>query len=420
MKTREARPTHDDDHQRRPAPRVRPAHSPAETTSAAAPSVPAWAQLSSPTRAPCGTSCHCGGCQAKALRPLSVPRAADYSASVHDPSGSHALDGVVDALSSRTGRAIEPEARAHFEASVGHDLTDVRVHDDSTAHRAAGQLQANAFAFGRDIYFGAGKGPSSSTTGWSLLGHELAHVLQQDRRGAWPTSTGDQQRLETSAKTGSTASAGADGVAPGLQLDAQAMVWSPHVDGYGHAALKLCDGTYISWWPSGGGSKAQQYWTGRPGAGHGEAEDLGPGGENKPPDNVYNLGCGCLDEGAMKAWYDKEFVSNPDPKWAVLRNSCSDVAHQALNVGSGFANPCYLSISHSNLFWTPKDLGAYAECQERWCASKKAGVANATGRYLWENAKEVAGGGLANSVRSLFWKGEIVKKAVSPDETPAP
>jgi hypothetical protein len=185
-------------------------------------------------------------------------------------------------------------------------------------------------------------------------------------------------------------------------MNATAMIWEPHVDGYGHAALKLCDGTYISWWPSGKGTKSQQYWTGRPGGPHTEAEDLGPSGENMPPDHVYDLGCNCLDEQAIKDWYDAEFIKNPSPTWAVLRNSCSDIARRALNKGSSVMNPCYASISHTNLFWTPTDFALYAECQERWCASKEKGAFSATGRYLWENANEALGGGVINFGRSLW------------------
>lgn len=192
-------------------------------------------------------------------------------------------------------------------------------------------------------------------------------------------------------------------------MNAEAYVWHPHVDAYGHAAIKLCDGTYISWWPvAGGGTDKEQYWSGRPGGPHDYATDVGPGGENRGPDATYDLGCGCLDESKIKTWYDRNFLSSPNPRWAVLRNSCSDVAHQALNEGSSLTNPCYLSISHSNLFWTPKDFGAYAECQSRWCKSKAAGALNATGRYLWENVKEVVGGAAINALKSLYWKGEII------------
>ena len=130
------------------------------------------------------------------------------------------------------------------------------------------------------------------------------------------------------------------------------------------------------------------------------------------PDSTYDLGCNCLDEKAIKDWYDTEFIRNPSPKWAVLRNSCSDVARRALNVGSSVTNPCYASLSHTNLFWTPKDFGAYAECQSRWCKSKAAGALNAAGRYLWENVKEVAGGAGINTMKSLFFKGEVIKKSI--------
>jgi hypothetical protein len=271
--------------------------------------------------------------------------------------------------------------RSAFERRFGVDLSDVRVRTDGGATVAARTLGARAFTVGNEISFAAGRYAPTTNAGRRLIAHEVAHVVQQ-RQGRGRNT---------------------------VLRNAEAYVWYPHVDGYGHAAFKLCDGTYISWWPAGGGDKKQQYWTGRPGGGHTYADDLDPAkGEGKGPDETYDLGCDCLDEAAIKTWYATEFTGSPDPKWSVLRNSCSDVAHRALNVGSALTNPCYASWSHSNYFWTPKDFGAYAACQARWCKSKAAGVGSAAGRYVWENTKEILGGAIVNDLRSLWWKGEII------------
>jgi hypothetical protein len=314
-----------------------------------------------------------------------------------------------------SGQPLDAETASFFGSRYGYDFGNVRVHTDSTAAQSARELSASAFTVGQNIVFGAGRFNPQSVEGKRLLGHELAHVVQQGRSGPAPASSSDLKQLERYAdQAADTALAGKSAVTVqgaaqgGVQLNAEVYVWDPHVDGYGHAAIKLTNGSYISWWPAGGGTKAQQYWTGRPGGGHSYAEDIGPGGEGKGPDHTYDLGNNCLDEAAMWTWYTTNFSGSPDPKWSVLRNSCSDVAHQAINAGSSFTNPCYLSISHSNLFWTPKDLGAYAYCQSRWCQSKANGALNATGRYLWENAKEVAGGAAVNTLKSLYWKGEII------------
>ena len=334
------------------------------------------------------------------------------------PQAGGEIAGLVNHAIQSGGQSLDPDLRSFFEPRFGRDFSGVRVHTGAPAAESAKALTASAFTVGENIVFGAGRFQPASTEGKRLLAHELTHVVQQGRGGVAPTSEGAASALETDADAAaSSVLSGADsvavnGAAPGgLQMDAEAYVWNPHVDGYGHAAIKLCDGTYISWWPTtsaGSATSKEQYWSGRPGGGNTYADDIGPGGEGKGPDVTYNLGCDCLDEKGIRDWYSKNFTSSPDPKWSVLRNSCSDVAHQALNVGSNFTNPCYLSLSHSNFFWTPKDFGAYASCQSRWCASKKAGALNATGRYIWENVKEAVGGGALNTLRSLWWKGEIV------------
>lgn len=275
-------------------------------------------------------------------------------------------------------------------------------------------LSARAFAVGRHVVFGAGQIPTRYGPRQALARTRVGPCRPAESRWSYPELLAGGRSAGGELDAASAATGGAlvevDGEAPaGIQLNAEVYIWNPHVDGYGHAAIKLCDGTYISWWPAGGAnSKAEQYWSGRPGGQHSYADDIGPDGENQAPDATYDLGCNCLDEDRIKKWYDTNFIKNPAPKWAVLKNSCSDVAHQALNEGSSFTNPCYLSISHSNLFWKPKDLGAYAACQARWCKSKSGGALDATGRYVWENLKEVIGGGEINFLQSIWWKGEII------------
>jgi Domain of unknown function (DUF4157)/Bacterial protein of unknown function (DUF922) len=55
------------------------------------------------------------------------------------------------------------------------DFGDVRVHTGSDAVQMNGALNAQAFAHGSDIYFGAGKSPGNN----ELTAHELTHVVQQ-------------------------------------------------------------------------------------------------------------------------------------------------------------------------------------------------------------------------------------------------
>jgi hypothetical protein len=65
------------------------------------------------------------------------------------------------------------------------DLSDVRVHTDSTSHDLNHAVSARAFATGTDVYFAKDQYKPNTSDGDKLIAHELAHVVQQ--RGA-PTS----------------------------------------------------------------------------------------------------------------------------------------------------------------------------------------------------------------------------------------
>ncbi len=79
----------------------------------------------------------------------------------------------VTAAGLRGGMASGP-SRYHF--------SDVRVHTDPAAGRAAEALGASAFTSGRHIVFAPRAFDPASPSGRRLLAHELAHVVQQ-RRG---------------------------------------------------------------------------------------------------------------------------------------------------------------------------------------------------------------------------------------------
>jgi hypothetical protein len=80
------------------------------------------------------------------------------------------------------GSTGEPMSSAHQRRGrrvFGGELEDVRVHSDAPAATAAARLSARAFTIGPDIYFGTNQWRPSEPTGMALLGHELAHVIQQ-------------------------------------------------------------------------------------------------------------------------------------------------------------------------------------------------------------------------------------------------
>ncbi|MFN3259383.1 MAG: DUF4157 domain-containing protein [Pikeienuella sp.] len=85
---------------------------------------------------------------------------------------------AVDAAILRTqgpGAALPPDVRRHMETTFGADFSSVRVHVGPQAER----IGAIAFTSGADIYFAPGRYQPETPAGRRLLGHELAHVVQQ-------------------------------------------------------------------------------------------------------------------------------------------------------------------------------------------------------------------------------------------------
>jgi hypothetical protein len=73
------------------------------------------------------------------------------------------------------GAALPQTLLAKMEGAFGADFSQVRVHVGSQAAR----IGAVAFTAGNDIYFAPGRYQPESVIGQQLLGHELAHVVQQ-------------------------------------------------------------------------------------------------------------------------------------------------------------------------------------------------------------------------------------------------
>jgi hypothetical protein len=77
------------------------------------------------------------------------------------------------------GKPLAPSVQRTMETRLGHSFADVRVHSDASAAGDAKALGARAFTVGRDIVFGARQFAPGTPAGRALLGHELAHVVQQ-------------------------------------------------------------------------------------------------------------------------------------------------------------------------------------------------------------------------------------------------
>jgi hypothetical protein len=77
------------------------------------------------------------------------------------------------------GAPLPAPVRQYMEPRFGADFSGVRLHTGPAAAQLATGLQANAFTYGRDIWFGAGQYRPDTNDGRTLIAHELAHTIQQ-------------------------------------------------------------------------------------------------------------------------------------------------------------------------------------------------------------------------------------------------
>jgi len=92
--------------------------------------------------------------------------------------------GAGVATPSGGGSPLPEGVRGKMEQSFGHDFGGVRVHEGGEAQA----LGATAYAQGTDLHFAPGQYSPGTEGGQELIGHELAHVVQQ-REGRVPTNT---------------------------------------------------------------------------------------------------------------------------------------------------------------------------------------------------------------------------------------
>jgi GNAT superfamily N-acetyltransferase len=93
----------------------------------------------------------------------------------HGAGGAFAVEAGPLGLSLGGGRPLPDPVRGKMEAALGANFSDVRVHVGPQAER----IGAIAFTVGSDIYFAPGRFQPDTMPGQQLLGHELAHVVQQ-------------------------------------------------------------------------------------------------------------------------------------------------------------------------------------------------------------------------------------------------
>ena len=91
------------------------------------------------------------------------------------------------------GSALPGDTRQVMESRFGADFSGVRIHTGTAAASMSGQIHAQAFTHGNDIYFNSGKFAPQTSEGGHLLAHELTHTIQQ---GASKTSVAPKKVIQ--------------------------------------------------------------------------------------------------------------------------------------------------------------------------------------------------------------------------------
>jgi hypothetical protein len=134
---------------------------------------------------------------------------------------------VHDVVNSGGGSPLAPAVQDEMQGRLGHDFSDVRVHNDSAAHESAQSVNAHAYTVGSNVVFQRDKYDPSSAEGKTMLAHELTHVVQQRSGPVDGSSAGGGIKVsDPSDRFEREASANADkvmsGPTPALGGDASA------------------------------------------------------------------------------------------------------------------------------------------------------------------------------------------------------
>jgi hypothetical protein len=124
----------------------------------------------------CGTSEGPCPCHDRDDQPAATVQLQRSRGSATD-SGQRAPDVVARALA-EPGQPLDHATRSRFEALLGADFGDVRLHNSATAAASAQAIGARAYTVGNKLVFGPGQYAPTGPGGGRLLAHELAHVVQ--------------------------------------------------------------------------------------------------------------------------------------------------------------------------------------------------------------------------------------------------
>lgn len=129
----------------------------------------------------------------------------------------------LEATVAGTGRRLRSSERGPMESRFGHHFGHVRLHDRDDAATSTRDFNAAGYTVGSDIVVRPDVYDSETVKGQLLLAHELAHIVQHDRRG-----TADRHSI--SRKTDSAereAASAAEAVVAGESVQVNARPTAP-------------------------------------------------------------------------------------------------------------------------------------------------------------------------------------------------
>lgn len=132
---------------------------------------------------PSGVSCSCGANSAPGSCPGCRSKQPQLRRKAANTAWASSIPPSVDQALSSSGQPLEAGTRAQMEGRFHHDFSGVRIHADTAAARSAAEVNAYAYTAGRQVVFGQDHFSPHTPQGASLLAHELAHVVQNDRGG---------------------------------------------------------------------------------------------------------------------------------------------------------------------------------------------------------------------------------------------
>ncbi|MGH9906426.1 MAG: eCIS core domain-containing protein, partial [Pyrinomonadaceae bacterium] len=129
------------------------------------------------------------GTRIRQMRPTPMPLLGGILQRSHSPLHNHnvcsngleseGVPPIVHDVLRSSGEPLDYTTRAFMEPRFGHDFSNVRVHTDERAATSARAIQAVSYTAGSHLVFDKGAYSPSTGSGRMLLGHELAHSIQQ-------------------------------------------------------------------------------------------------------------------------------------------------------------------------------------------------------------------------------------------------